>query len=41
MFDGQTMQWPEEKRTKEQIMMYKILHKILKIEQHEVHKNRG
>jgi hypothetical protein len=34
--EGQTTQWPKEK-IKGQIMIYKTLHRRLKIEQHEHH----
>jgi DNA-dependent RNA polymerase auxiliary subunit epsilon len=37
----QTTQWPEEKRTKGQTIIYKILHRKLKIEQHESHYKPG
>jgi hypothetical protein len=36
MAKRQTIQWPKEKRQKRQIMIYKILHRKLKIEQHEI-----
>jgi hypothetical protein len=39
-YEGQTRQWPKEKQRKGQITMYKTLHRKLKIEQHEPHKNR-
>jgi hypothetical protein len=32
--EGQTLQWPK-RRTKEQTIIYKILHRKLKTEQHE------
>jgi len=31
------MQWPKEKGQKDKTMIYKTLHKKLKIEQHEPH----
>jgi len=31
-------QWKDQKRTKRQSMIYKTLHRQLKIEQHEPHK---
>ena len=37
------MLWPKEKKYKGQTMIYKLktLHRKLKIEQHELHKNRS
>ena len=35
--EGQTIQWPKEKGTKGQTMIYKTLSRKLKIEQHEPH----
>jgi len=32
-----TIQWPKEKRTKEQILIYKALHRKQKIEEYEPH----
>jgi hypothetical protein len=37
LIEGQIIQWPKEGQT----MIYKTLHRKLKIEQHEPHKNGG
>ena len=39
--EGHPIQWQEEKGQKWQTMIYKTLHRKLKIEQHEPTKNRG